>query len=313
MSRIAGLALCAMLCLAGCADLKKRGDFAGLVDIGNGRKLYMECEGVGTPVVVLIPGKGGPARATWRESFLATDPVVLAPEDLASAGQGDSAERDAAVFQQIRHVTRACSYDRPNTRFDGADVSTPVTQPRTAGDAAADLHALLAASGEPVPYVLVAHSYGGYIAEIYARRYPEDVAGLVMVDAGSHFVRSASTPDRFACWHRFHRSPAVPQGEGIEPAQDTDAIVALPPLRVMPAAVLSAQKANPAAVDEMVRSLAGCEVVTHPEWLAAQQSLAIALHTTNVVAFSGHFVQSEQPTLVVDAIRQVVDAVRKAH
>jgi len=312
MVRIIGLVLCAALGLAGCDDSTGRGDFAGLVDIGDGRKLYMECEGAGTPVVVLIPGKGGPARATWRESFLPTDPVVLAGEDLASAGQGDSAERDSAVFQQLRRVTRVCSYDRPNTRFDGAELSTPVAQPHSTGAAAADLRALLAAAGEPGPYVLVAHSYGGYVAEHYARSYPEEVAGLVMVDAGSQFVRPASTPERFACWDRFHRTPALPQGEAIEAVQATDAIAALPPLRAMPTAVLSARKANPAAIDELVRSLAGCEVVSHAEWSVAQQLLATALHTTNEVAFSGHFIQAEQPALVVDAVRRVVDAVRNA-
>ena len=134
-----------------------------------------------------------------------------------------------------------------------------------------------------------------------------------MVDAGSQYVCPASTPERFACWDRFHRKPALPQGEGIEPAADTDAIVAMSPLRVMPTAVLSAQKANPPAIDELVRSLAGCEVVTHAEWMVAQQLLATALHTTNVVAFSGHFIQAEQPALVVDAIGQVLDSVRKAH
>jgi pimeloyl-ACP methyl ester carboxylesterase len=312
MNLVSILAAGLVLLLAGCKDSPEQGDFAGLVDIGGGRKLYLECEGKGSPVVVLIAGKGGPARVTWRESFLPDDPVVLAPADLASSGQGDSAEREAAVFQQVRQTTRVCAYDRPNTRFEGADLSTPIAQPHSAGDAAADLHALLAVSAERGPYVLVAHSYGGYIAELFARRYPDQVAGLVMVDAGSPYVRSATTPERFACWDRFHRKPALPQGEGIEPAAATDAIAALPPMRVMPTAVLSAQKANPPGIDELVRTIAGCEVVSHQEWMVAQQLLASALHTTNVVAYSGHFIQAEQPAMVVDAIRKVVDQVRDA-
>jgi pimeloyl-ACP methyl ester carboxylesterase len=310
MTDLTRVLLCAMALLAGCVDSNQRADFAGTVDIGDGRKIYMECEGTGTPLVMLVSGKGGPARVTWRESFLPTDPVVLSPEDLASAGQGDSAERDAAVFQQVRRTTRVCAYDRPNTRFDGADLSTPVAQPHSARDDVADLHALLAATGESGPYVLVAHSYGGYVVELFARSYPDQVAGLVMVDAGSHYVRSATTPARFDCWDRYHRKPAIPQGEGIEAAEATDAIVAKPPLPSMPTVVLSAQKANPAAIDELVLSLAGCEVVTHDDWLAAQQLLAAGLNTTRQLVFSGHFIQAEQPKLVVDAIVQVVDAVR---
>lgn len=301
--------LSALFCLTGCVDSNEAQDtFAGLVDIGGGRKLYMECEGTGLPVVVLIAGKGGPARVTWRESFLPTDPVVAAPEDLASSGQGDSAERGSAVFQQVSRFARVCSYDRPNTRFTGDDLSTPVAQPHSAVDAVADLHALLRASGEPPPYVIVAHSYGGYLAELYARRYPDSVVGMVMVDAGSGFIRSTSSPDHFTCWDRFHQEPALPQGEGIGPVAATEAILAAPPLRSMPAAVLSAQKGNPPAIDALVRNITGCDVVTHAEWLAAQRLLAAALRTPGHVVYSGHFIQAEQPALVVDAIRQVHDA-----
>ena len=61
--------------------------------------------------------------------------------------------------------------------------SDPVPQPTTAKDAVADLHALLSAAGETGPYVLVGHSYGGLVVKLYARTYPKDVAGLVLVDA----------------------------------------------------------------------------------------------------------------------------------
>ena len=72
MIRIASAMLCATPFLAGCDDSQERGDFADPVDIESGRKLYLECERVGTPVVVVIPDKGGLVRATWREAFLPT-------------------------------------------------------------------------------------------------------------------------------------------------------------------------------------------------------------------------------------------------
>ena len=59
-----------------------------------------------------------------------------------------------------------------------------------------------------------------------------------------------------------------------------------------------------------MRSIAGCDVVSHPEWTVAQQLLASALHRTNAVAYSGHFNKAEQPAMVVEAIRKVVDQVR---
>jgi pimeloyl-ACP methyl ester carboxylesterase len=57
-------------------------------------------------------------------------------------------------------------------RLDGPDRTTPRKQPHTVDLDVADLHALLAALGEPGPYVLAAHSYGGVIAMLYARTYP---------------------------------------------------------------------------------------------------------------------------------------------
>ena len=70
--------------------------------------------------------------------------------------------------------------------------------PTTAGDAVADLHALLSAAGEAKPYVLAGHSYGGLIVRLYASTYPEDVSGLVLVDALSEGIQDAETPEQWA-------------------------------------------------------------------------------------------------------------------
>ncbi len=71
-------------------------------------------------------------------------------------------------------------------------------QPTTAGEAVTDLHALLRAAGEAGPYVLVGHSYGGLIVRLYASNYPEDVSGLVLVDALTEGLRAAETPEQWA-------------------------------------------------------------------------------------------------------------------
>src|SRR5882724_6608879 len=130
----------------------------GLVDIGGGRKIYLKCQGTGSPAVVLVGGR------------------------MASADDWSVADKSApAVFPQVAKFTRVCAYDRPGTPVgEKPSRSDPVPQPTTAKDAVADLHALLSAAGETGPYVLVGHSYGGLVVKLYARTYPKDVAGLVL-------------------------------------------------------------------------------------------------------------------------------------
>lgn len=131
-------------------------DFAGLIDIGSSREMYLECRGTGSPTVVLISGKGNGA-ADWNEILDPADPIRTAPTDLLAIGQGKLFSSDLAVLPSVSRFTRVCAYDRPGTRLDGPDISTPVPQPHFADRAVEDLHELLAAAGEAGPYVLVAH------------------------------------------------------------------------------------------------------------------------------------------------------------
>ena len=168
----------AVIALEASAALAERGDVVGLVDIGSGRKMYLECSGTGSPTVVLISGKGNGA-ADWSEVLDPADPEHHADYDAMAWGKGNLHKSDSAVFPMVSRFTRVCAYDRPGTRLDGPDQSTPVAQPHPVDQAAGDLHRLLRAAGEPGPYVLVPHSYGGLIATLFARTWPEDVDGLV--------------------------------------------------------------------------------------------------------------------------------------
>jgi len=78
----------------------------------------------------------------------------------------------------LSETTRACSYDRAGYAW-----SDPGARPRTYDQIALELHAALEKAGEHGPYVLVGQSYGGLLVRGYARRYPSEVAGLVLVDA----------------------------------------------------------------------------------------------------------------------------------
>ncbi len=161
----------------------------GLVDIGGGRKIYLQCSGVGSPTVVLISGTRG-AHDDWTD--------LMDPKNPA----GGTKPGESAVFPQVSKVTRICVYDRPGTTRNDTTVtdSTPVRQPTTAQQGVADLHALLIAAKEPGPYILVGHSWGGLIARLFASTYPDEVSGLVLVDPASEFLKSSLTPAQWATY-----------------------------------------------------------------------------------------------------------------
>src|SRR5215213_3235164 len=126
-----------------------------LVDIGD-RSLFLSCSGTGNPTVILESGLNDTA-AVW-----------------------------SAVQGEVARTTRVCSYDRANVPGGASDPSDPMASTprlRPASDLVADLHALLAAGAVPGPYVLVGHSVGGLLVRLYAATYPEEVVGVVLVDA----------------------------------------------------------------------------------------------------------------------------------
>ena len=111
-------------------------------------KLNLDCYGQGNPTVILDSGMGVPALG-W---------IKVQPE--------------------VAKFARVCSYDRA-----GYGWSEPGPEPRTSLQIAAELKALLDAAGEKGPYVLVGHSFGGYNVRVFTGQYPNDVVGIVRVDA----------------------------------------------------------------------------------------------------------------------------------
>ena len=119
-----------------------------LIDVGD-HKMRISCTGSGSPTVVLEPGLGeaGAMMAGWIQPGVATS-------------------------------TRVCVYDRP-----GRGWSEPPAHPQDAVANAADLHTLLARADVDGPYVLVGHSSGGAYIKVYAAQYPDQVVGMVLLDA----------------------------------------------------------------------------------------------------------------------------------
>jgi pimeloyl-ACP methyl ester carboxylesterase len=130
-----------------------------LVDLG-GYRLHINCTGEGSPTVVI------------------------------ESGWGDSSAGWAWVQPEVAKTTRVCTYDRAG---NGWSESSP--EPRTAREYAKELHTLLANANEPGPYVLVGHSMGGFTILVYARDYPDEVSGLVLVDSQAlPAANAASSP-----------------------------------------------------------------------------------------------------------------------
>ncbi len=277
------------------ANAAGQADEGRLIDVGGGRRMYLECHGQGGPTVVF-------------ESGYPNDGTVWSL---------------AGVFEAVAGSTRACVYDRPGTMGDDhRSRSDATTQPRSAGDVVTDLHALLQAAGEPGPYVLVAHSIGGLFVRLYASTYPDQVAGMVLADASSEDqverLTQITPPELVDDVVLSSQNPpadltdAYPELERIlmaESSEQVRAAVERQPLRPMPLVVLT--RGNPASAEGVFPpglSPEELDVV----WYQLQHQLAeLVPGARQIIATnSGHYIQLDRPQLVIDATRAVVDAVR---
>jgi pimeloyl-ACP methyl ester carboxylesterase len=307
---VAGGAICLAwlgpLALSGCGSDSSapatdpgQADFAGLVTIGGERGLYLECRGSGSPTVVLEAGTGDLAEI-WS---------------LPPVGAG------RAVFPAVAEITRVCAYDRPGTYLlpDRLSRSDPVAMPRSARDIALDLHALLHAADVRGPYVLAGHSFGGMVARLYATTYPEEMAGLVSIDAQNEaFIAAYKEFLSPGQYEAAVLNPGPPPGLENYPAErlsleasaaEMRQAQADTPLRPMPLVVLSHSRDRPNPFgfppDWPIESL-------ERAFQDSQDELAeLVPGARHVIATaSGHYIQLDQPELVIEAIRRVVSEER---
>lgn len=261
------------------------GRFSGMVGIGHGRKLFLTCRGTGGPTVVLIAGFRG-SHDDWTH-------IV--------AGAGKTQGSPRAVFPRVAGFTHVCAYDRPGTTDLGSGAispSTPVRQPTTAQDGVADLHALLHAAGVNGPYVIVAHSWGGMIGQLYARTHPGEVAGLVFLDPGTQYLKRTLTPGqwrKFAAAARQLGDPSTLEAAAYEPS--VEAMLGAPPVPHVPAVVLSSDHPFPFGAGGRQ---------TWPAWVAAQNLFAHSIGASHITdTDSGHYIAGDAPAIVVAAIHRV--------
>lgn len=282
------------------APVASAAELAGLVDIGGGRSLFLNCQGEGSPTVFVIPGGGSYAEA-WNAAVPPVDPIRSSPYDLIEEAKVDLSPDSAQPM--VARTTRICVYDRPNTRPDGSDRSTPVPQPHTVQSDVDDVVSLISAAQLPTPMVFVAHSYGGLILDLLARQHPELVSGLVFSEPTSEFLWGLGRPDQNAAFNTDGQT-VTPGDEAILAEDALATIATAPPLPRVPAIVLSADKfPAPSALKP--------DNYTQAQIHQANDMLAAALGTVNVVLpGTGHNQMLYQPRAVADQIIAVVDRVR---
>ena len=269
-------------------------DLLGPVDIGDGRKMYLECRGEGSPAVVLISGKGDRA-----DIWSTTNPDNPGP----------------TVFAGVAKLTRVCAYDRPGTIGVAASEpsrSDPIPVPTTAAAGAADLWALLSAAEVPGPYVLVGHSMGGLIARLIASDHGHEVTGLVLVDALSEDLYNGLTHDQQAILERLNTGV-----EDYDMLATFEQVRKAPPVAPMPVVVLTAGR--PQLTPDVIESgqlppevtLAFVDALWAAQMTAQDRLASLFPGGTHVeVRDSTHYIHIDQPEVVVDAIGDVVEAVR---
>ena len=263
-------------------------------------RLHIYCIGEGAPAVVLDAGLGG-SSLDWTK-----------------------------VQPEVAKFTRVCSYDRA-----GYGWSDQGPKPRTADIIAAELERLLKEGGIAAPYVLVGHSFGALGVRLFASRFPERIAGLVLIDA-THEAQ-------------FERFEAA-QISTLAPANNRRFVIAnhyqIPaglPAAVKP--IAQALALGPSAIDALYDELRNMRLsahqvsllstlpnvplivlahdgraIAHSErarrmaeiWLDLQQDLASRTPQGQfvVTANSGHYIHLDQPNIVIDAIRKVVETSR---
>ena len=277
MGRLLTIVICSLV-LLGCSGGDKTrtekgaaAPFDGMVDIG-GRKLHLQCDGSGSPTVILEAGLTGDHR-TWDE-----------------------------VFTDVVPSTRVCSYDRANI-----DPSDPAPTPRTARDMVTDLHTLLTKAHEKGPYVLVGFSFGGLVTQLYASTHPDDVAGLVLVESNHpdevEQFEAELTKAQIAADHRETDA----NDEGADVYSSFAEVQAARSIPDRPLVVITAGRpeAWPPGWDPEVFDRLRARQQKDLVGLTSHGTQLIAKN-------SGHDVPLSQPGLVVEAIERVLSEVGSA-
>ena len=316
MISLCGIAAMLALLLSACAGLPDKAD----VSIGKERFSYA-LRGAGEPAVIFEAGLGG-GMDTWMP-----------------------------VFHEVSTFTTAFAYDRRGYEESGKPVDAPKTSsaseaammagetvldvvvpgastvvtlgmfttnladesaPRTGAVIVAELHEVLKKTGLQPPYILVGHSLGGLYMSLYARTYPEEIAGLLLLDSMhpeqiercQHYLPvDECDPEHYPWWVKtlIKMTPTVIKAEMTGATETGRQIRGAGALPFVPLVVLS--HGEPPADEPGMGQM----------WAALQQDLANeSPRSTHIIAHkSGHNIQSDEPELVIQSIKDLVMQARQ--
>ena len=289
-----------------------------MVDVG-GYSLHLYCTGEGgAPTVVMDSGLGGTVL-DWQ---------LVQPE--------------------VAKFARVCTYDRA-----GMGWSDPSTQPRTSQQIVKELHTLLGNAEVEGPYLLVGHSFGGTNMQLYASQYPDEVAGMVLVDSALEdeeaitltkslqpspvllkilatigvtrlpYTLGGEAPGQTSpdledeqaaiSSHRKHIFAVANETSSLEESFDENRTVPMA-LGDKPLIVLTA---GPPPLELITSQGLSQEQARQIDELHSESQVDLTQRSQNakqvIVEDSGHYIHVEQPDLVIDAIHQVVEAARNGN
>lgn len=258
------------------------------VDIGD-YSLMTACYGEGTPSIIIDAGFGEPGAesGTWE-----------------------------AVIEEIQKTTQVCVYNRLGL---GSSDLVEVER-RTSQDVVDDLHNLLSAASIEGPYILVGHSFGGINVRLYRDQHPDDVVGMVLVDA-SHPQgidalmdwlppESPDEPLKLRIWRQVGQTvSSLNNREKIDYLASLVEGQSISDLGDLPLAVVT-------------RSPTCCIVTTVPlEMFESREQVlqdlqvdlaTLSTNSTHIIASAaGHYVHQDEPQLVIDAILHVLSEATK--
>lgn len=229
----------------------------------------------GHALQLLVGGQGSPA-------------VIFEGGFGVGIASWSTVQKDVAAFAQT------VSYDRA-----GLGQSDPGPKPRSAKQIATELHMALQKSGIKPPYVMVGHSFGGIYIRVFADMYPSEVVGLVLIDPSQESFNDwliKNQPDRLkAAESDIAKAGAGVQAEFAEVNTSYSQARAAKVPAGIPVTLLT-------ATEDETMSAEGKKlwIEKHKEWLA---TIPGSKHI--VVEKASHFIQAQQPALVIEAIKQV--------
>ena len=217
------------------------------------------------------------------------------PIVILDAGLGDVSASWESIAAEVSPFARVLTYDRA-----GLGRSDPAPTPRTCKDMIADLRHLLVAANLHPPYILLAHSWSGINARYFANEYPDEIAGMVVVDAVhedkyERFAEIQTEEQNIRMWAAV-KDPAK-NDEGIDRIASIEQVRAHPRIHDFPLIVITRASATD-AWNQIETSLQA-------------EFLKLSTNSKQLISKSSdHFLNNSDPEIIVNAIREIVNSIQ---